>query len=55
MLGEDNDGYLSYVGHDELDIEDGGERKKPEKNLRRVCWKEAWLASKFGSIGVQRF
>jgi hypothetical protein len=41
-------------GHDELDIEDGGERKKPEKNLWRVCWNEAWLASKIGSIVMQR-
>jgi hypothetical protein len=42
-------------GHDELDVEDGGERKKPEKNFRGVCWKEAWLASKPSSIAMQRF
>jgi hypothetical protein len=42
-------------GHDELDIEDGEKEKNQIKNLRRVCWKEAWLASKTGSIAMQRF
>jgi hypothetical protein len=41
-------------GRDELDIEDGGEEKH-KKIFRRVCWKVAWLASKFGSIVMQHF